>query len=56
MLQPAIVTTMVGKTGIWSAMIQWPYGYRFVSGITAMALRDRVEAVCYGIGRSPLYR
>lgn len=37
--------------GIWSAIIEWPFGYRFVSGLSRRDLLLRIDAVGRGIGR-----
>jgi hypothetical protein len=38
-------------TGIWSALIEWPFGYRFVSAIDLAGLTARIDSVAFAIGR-----
>jgi hypothetical protein len=38
-------------TGIWSALIEWPFGYRFVSAIDLQGLTARIDSVAFAIGR-----
>lgn len=47
----AIVTMAHGQTGLWSALIEWPNGYRFVSGLTVWDVRHRARVVCDALGR-----
>lgn len=47
----ARATISHGSTGLWSAMIEWPFGYRFVSGLTLSQLAARIDGVSRAIGR-----
>ena len=37
--------------GIWSALIEWPFGYRFVSAIDLSGLTARIDSIAWMIGR-----
>ena len=39
------------QSAIWSALIEWPFGYRFVSALSRRDLIARVDAVSRAIGR-----
>lgn len=49
------MTTAIARVaqnhGIWSAMIEWPFGYRFVSALSRADLFARIDAVQRGLGR-----
>lgn len=47
----ARATITHGSTGLWCAMISWPFGYRFVSGLTLSQLAARIDGVSRAIGR-----
>lgn len=48
--------TVTQSNGIWSALIEWPFGYKFVSAINRADLWRRVDAVAAGLGRRVMYR
>lgn len=40
-----------GSTGLWSAIVEWPFGYRFVSAIDLQGLASRIDSTAQAIGR-----
>lgn len=47
----ATATVQRGPNGIWSALIEWPFGYRFVSAVDLSGLTARIDSVAFFIGR-----
>lgn len=50
MLTTRVKITM-SPSGIWSGLLVWVTGYRFVSGLTEFECRARARVVAEAIGR-----
>lgn len=44
-------TARVAHNGLWSAIIEWPFGHKFVSALSRRDLIARIDAVARGLGR-----